>query len=89
MPKTKKPKLKEETQKTYFLRNIIFCPKCRSTNIIKKLMPEAIPNLGALSQTNVCQDCGFQDRIFPEIDENDKNILNKLQKIFKKKNNKK
>ena len=58
---------KDENQKTYFLRNIVFCPKCHSTNIIKKLAPVGIPNVAALGQMNYCQDCGFQDKIFPEI----------------------
>lgn len=71
--------------KTYFLRNIVFCPKCKSTDIVKKLEPVGLPNFGALSQMNVCNSCGFQDRIFPEISENDKDMLSKLKKAFRKK----
>ena len=66
-------------------RSLVFCPKCKTTNTFKRLAPSIIPNFGALLQINVCRDCGFEDKIFPEIDEDDKEILDKVQKIFKKK----
>lgn len=84
MPRKTK-KFREENQKSFFMRDIVFCPKCRSTNIIKKMAPMAIPNIAALGQMNFCQSCGFQDKIFPEINENDKDKLEKLRKFFKKK----
>ena len=49
------------------------------------MAPSGFPNVGALLQASVCKECGFQDNIFPEIDENDKEILAKVQKIFRKK----
>lgn len=69
-------------------KTLVFCPKCKSTDVVRRMAAAAVPNIGALLQINVCQDCGFQDRIFPEIDENDKEILEKIQKIFKKKTKK-
>lgn len=86
MPRIKKSRLKTEAdQKTFFLRNIVFCPQCKSTNSIKKMAPVGIANIGALGQMNICKDCGFEDKIFPEISENDKDKLEKLHKFFKKK----
>lgn len=78
-------KQKSEKGYNFIGKTIVFCPKCKSTDVIKKLAPMAIPNFGALAQMNLCNDCGFQDKIFPEIDEGDKDILGKIQKIFKKK----
>lgn len=80
-----KIKHEQENPKKSFVRTIAFCPKCKSTNIIRRMAPAAIPNIGALWQMNVCNDCGFQDKIFPEIDEGNEDILEKVQKIFKKK----
>ena len=49
------------------------------------MAPSGFPNVGAFLQMNVCNNCDFQDNIFPEINENDKEILSKVQKIFRKK----
>jgi len=66
-------------------KTLVFCPKCKSTDVIRKMAPVGIPNIIAIGQMNFCNACGFQDNIFPEIDENDKEILSKVQKIFNKK----
>ncbi len=77
--------MSEKNKKGIFRKTVVFCPVCRSTNVIKKMAPMALPNLGALAPINLCKDCGFQDKIFPEINEDDENNLEKIKKIFKKK----
>jgi len=85
MPRQKKSeKFKEGEQKTYFLKSIVFCPKCKSTDVVKQMDAAGVPNVGALIQMNICQNCGFQNRIFPEISEDEVNHLEKLRKGFKK-----
>ena len=80
-------KLNQKTKPEHgMIRKIlVFCPKCKSTNVNRIMAPSGFPNFGALLQASICNDCGFQDKIFPEIDESDKEILIKVQKIFRKK----
>jgi C4-type Zn-finger protein len=72
-------------KKSAFGKTIVFCPICKSTNIIKKMAPMALPHIGAFAPINLCKDCGFQDTIFPEINEDDENKIEKLKKIFRRK----
>ena len=40
-----------------------FCPKCKSTNVIKEM--NALLQLGAPQRWG-CEDCGYNNFIFPE-----------------------